>query len=559
MSVPETTQQEKLYPPSPTVVYLGLALILPIFALAPLFYPGYIQTHSGFILPWNVADLRANLGDLSWLPHLALNFDFLRSDGLLPYYLAALLPFAPIVAIKTVFGLSWLLGSIGMFLWLRRWLQPPGALVAALVYLYLPYQIATVYVRGAWGETLFWGLLPWGLLAATYLVASPRPLSTLVAAFFWLLLGLSQLGLTFLALIFTLLLLLTLHLRQSLWPILAAVTGAAAAFICYLLLVAPAAGSPVDFSEHFLFPFQLFSAFWDFGPSRPGWHDGLSLQLGLAAVGLTMMSVTLWQRSRPAALTVSRTDRRLIFFLGAVLVSALLQLNLFAFVWRLPVLPDYKLSGLLTYPWQLSGLTGLCLAVLAGTVLWLDTRLTTLPLFGAIVVLIILSSYSYLAPRFIQPDAYLDDGPQAQLGAAQLTLLEHNFTVSTSGNTAGLQRGQTEIPLAVHGPLQADELLLLNVTWQPLRTFTQDWKIFVHLVDANNQVLAQFDGHPQAGDYPTSHWVPGEIIADTYPLQFPADAPPGPYRVFLGLYDEATQTRLPVSSDSEGRIILDVQ
>lgn len=559
MSVPEPTQQKTLYLPSSTLVYIGLTLILPIFALAPLFYPGYIQTHSGFVLPWNVADLRANLGDLRWLPHLALKFDFVRSTGLLPYYLAALLPFAPIVAIKTVFGLSWLLGSPGLFLWLRRWLQPPGALIAALVYIYLPYQIATVYVRGAWGETLFWGLLPWGLLAATYLVTSPRPLLALIAAFFWLLLGLSQFGLTCFALIFTLLLLLTVHLRQSLWPVLAAVTGTAAAFSGYLLLAAPAAGPPVEFSQHFLFPFQFFSAFWGFGSSRPGWQDGLSLQLGVAALGLTMMSVTLWQHSRPAAPVVSRTDRRLLFFLGAVLVSAFLQLNLLAFIWKLPLLPGYRLSGLLTYPWQLSGLTGLCLAILAGTVLWLDTRLTTLPLLGAIIVFIILSSYSYLAPQFIQPDAYPGDGPQAQLGDAQLMLLAHNFAVSTSGNTAGLQRGQTEIPLAVHGPLQPDDLLLVKVTWQPLRTFAKDWKIFVHLVDANNQVLAQFDGQPQGGDYPTSHWVPGEIIADTYPLQLPADVPPGPYRVFLGLYDEATLNRLPVSSDSEGRVILDVR
>ena len=97
--------------------------------------------------------MRANLGDLTWLPHIATAFEPWRSDGLLPYYLAGVLPFAPATSIKMVFGLALLLGSGGMLLWLSSWLGNPGALVAALVYTYLPYQLATVYVRGAWGET----------------------------------------------------------------------------------------------------------------------------------------------------------------------------------------------------------------------------------------------------------------------------------------------------------------------------------------------------------------------------------------------------------------------
>ena len=53
--------------------------------------------------------------------------------------------------------------------------------------------------------------------------------------------------------------------------------------------------------------------------------------------------------------------------------------------------------------------------------------------------------------------------------------------------------------------------------------------------------------------------MPGELIEDSYPLVLPADAPAGPYRVYLGLYDEATLTRLPVPTDSEGRVILNVE
>jgi hypothetical protein len=558
MMTPESLPYKVSPETSSARTYLFLALILPIFAVAPLFYPGYMETHTGLAPLWNVADLRANPGDPGWLPHIAHSFDPLRSDGLLVYYLAALLPFDVVVATKLVGGLGWVLGSLGMVLWLRSWLGSPGALAAALVYTYLPFHIAAVYVRGAWGEAFFWGLLPWAMLAATYLVTTRRVIVWPLAAFFWLMLGLSQLGLTLWAFIFLMLLVLVIHRRQSLPPILSALAGLGLAFGLYLSLAPFSATSPVPFFDHFLFPFQLVSAYWGFGPSRPGWADGLSFQLGLAAVGLAMVSVALWPHTRSPEPNSVRPDRRLLFFLIAVIGLVLLQFSPAAWVWQLPGLATFSLSSTLTYPWQLLGLAGLGLAVLAGSVLGLDARLTELPLFGSIIMLIILSSYHYLAPQFIQVDHYLAGGPKAQWGAARLLLLDYDFSVQTSANTAALELGDTTLPLTVHGPLRAHDRLLLEATWQPLQTLDQDLKVFVHLVDANNNVLAQYDGRPRSGDYPTSQWVPGELIRDTYPILIPENAPPPPYRVFIGLYDETTSIRLPVPTDPEGRVILDV-
>jgi hypothetical protein len=101
--------------------------------------------------------------------------------------------------------------------------------------------------------------------------------------------------------------------------------------------------------------------------------------------------------------------------------------------------------------------------------------------------------------------------------------------------------------------------LYLNITWQPLQPLTEEWKVFAHLIDSNHHVIAQFDGPPQQGTYPTSQWIPGELIKDSYPLTLPANTPPGPYQVYLGLYNEATGARLPVPGDAEGRVILDVK
>lgn len=530
-----------------TVSGLVLVLVLSLFAVAPLFYPGYFQTHSGFVSLWNISALRANGLTPGWTPSIAVDFAVLPGDGLLPYTLAALLPLAPITAVKLIIGVSWLLGGTGMFLWLQSWLGRPGAVISALVYVYLPYQIAAAYVRGAWAEMMFWGLLPWAILAATYLVTSPRRLLVPLAALFWLALGLTQLGLAMWAGLLGLALLLVVHRRQVLLPLLSIGVGLGLAAAFYRL-AGYSFTAPSTPADHLLYPFQFFSALWGFGASRPGWDDGLSLQLGLAAVGLTIITLALWLR-QPA----HRRDRRLWFFLLAAVGLSLLITPLFVFLWRWP-----PLGSTLAFPWQLLGLAGLCLAVLAGALLWLEPQFGWLPLFAGLVLLVLLSVYSYLQPQFIKTGA-IPPGPQAELGQRQLLLLDHNFWVQTPGYTVGLSRGETAIPLNVNGPLQPGSVMLLKVRWQPLDIFGQDYKIFVHLVDSGGQVIAQFDGYPQEGRYPTSHWVPGEIIEDTYPIAVPNDAPPGPYRVFLGLYNEATQERLPVTGDNSGRVILDVQ
>lgn len=550
--------------------YLILSLVLSLFAIAPLFYPGYIQTHSGLAPWWNVADLRTNLGDWTWLPHIATHFDPLRSDGLWPYYLAAIWPSEPLVAIKVVLGLAWLLGTAGMFGWLKNWLGRPGAVVAALVYTYLPYRIATVYVRGAWGEAFFWGLLPWAILTASESTKQPNSASSrkaqlayaCLAACIWLILGLSQLGLALWAFVLVNLLLLMTYPRRAVWPIAASFGGVVLATFITLAISAASSASPstlIPFSDHFLYPFQLLSAYWGFGPSRPGWNDGMSFQLGLAAIGLTILSLILWRRRKSTAAETRQTERSLIFFGGVAIASILLQFDFTEPLWRLPWFPGQTLASTLTYPWQLLGLTGLGLAVLAGASLWLDEQLTRLPLFSSIIILVILSSYSYLLPQFIQIEPGMRSGPQALWGPDQLALLSHHFSVDINGNTAGLDRGPTTIPLAAHGPLQANQVLRLNVTWQPLQAFAADWKVFVHLVDANGRVLAQFDGQPLEGSYPTSRWIPGELIKDSYPLLLPADASPGPYRVLLGLYNEASGARLPVPADAEGKVVLHVE
>jgi len=96
------------------------------------------------------------------------------------------------------------------------------------------------------------------------------------------------------------------------------------------------------------------------------------------------------------------------------------------------------------------------------------------------------------------------------------------------------------------------ETLRVTLFWQARQWIAQDYTVFVHLVDSQGQRWAQHDGPPQDGALPTSAWNPGELLRDEHLLTVDTQAPPGDYRLAIGLYDPATLQRLPVV-DAQGQ------
>ncbi len=566
--------------------HLLLTLALTVFAVAPLAYPGYVQVHSGFMPAYNLADLAGKGLTLGWTPGVATGSPTpLQSDGILPYYLGlpvVWLGWTALTGVKMVFALSFLLGAAGMYVWLRRALGPRGAMLAALVYTYLPYHLAVVYVRGAWGEALFLGLLPWAMAAASRLGKSSKTSQVLwvaTTALAWVLLGLSQPGLAIWA--FGLLVAWMLwvdhkgrsdgsggHMGRPYVALLAALGGTMVALVLtFLMRGFSFPTSPIVFFDHFPHPAQLFSAFWGFGASRPGWDDGLALGLGFTALGLTMLTLILvtarlHSKNEPTpdgdlAIPSEQTPYPLrLFVLTLALVLLLLPLS--AFLWRLT-----GLHHTLTYPWQLLGFIGLCLSALAGTSVKLERRLAAPPAYAGLVILTLLASYGYLEPRFTQHTP--GKGPLAAWDEHRLMLLDYDLSVAIPPAAAGLSESTiSQLPMDDYGPPRPGDTLHLTLTWQATRPFYQDLKLFVHLLDASGQVIAQADplaglgAGPETKDYFTSQWDPGELILDDVAITIPPDAPPGPYQLAFGLYDGETLERLPVVGQEDARVIVGV-
>jgi hypothetical protein len=79
--------------------------------------------------------------------------------------------------------------------------------------------------------------------------------------------------------------------------------------------------------------------------------------------------------------------------------------------------------------------------------------------------------------------------------------------------------------------------------------------VFTHVAGADGTVFAQQDNAPVNGSYPTSQWLPGDLIVDRYEIQLPPDLPSGEYPLELGLYDWKTGNRLRTSDGSDHVIL----
>lgn len=77
-----------------------------------------------------------------------------------------------------------------------------------------------------------------------------------------------------------------------------------------------------------------------------------------------------------------------------------------------------------------------------------------------------------------------------------------------------------------------------------------DYQIFVHLRDPESgENVAQADGPPLDGWYPTSWWTDGEIVEEERRFQVPADLRRGHYRLVVGFYELETGQRVGPEHD----------
>jgi hypothetical protein len=98
--------------------------------------------------------------------------------------------------------------------------------------------------------------------------------------------------------------------------------------------------------------------------------------------------------------------------------------------------------------------------------------------------------------------------------------------------------------------IRPGETVDLTLYWSSDGDIRQRYKVFTHLLGdvfnaaTGNFLWGQADNEPAANTRPTTTWRGAEVIVDEYAIPVAADAPPGKYRIEIGLYDPATGARL---------------
>jgi hypothetical protein len=363
--------------------YVWLVIAFSLFALLPLAGPDYFfDAHDAYNTIFFLTEFDAALRDGVWYPgwatDQALGYGY-PTFVLIPplaYYVAEifhLLGATVVAAVKWTWALSTIGAGLAMYAYGRHVMGRQRGLLAAVVYVYVPYHLADIYVRAALAEYAAFVWMPLALLAFHRLAeqGTARRVGLAALAYGALLLthNLTGMVFTFLLAVYVL---FRLFAEQATWrdrP-----GRAAAAFGGALLGLGIASAlilpnlfertfinqqqwvrAGYDYALHFVYPGHFLSPTWGFAPGPPGTEGGISFQLGAVPLILAIVATVAAFR-RPA-----RERALALFFAAATILIIFLMLPVSAPLWE--ALP---LAALIQFPWRLLALSAVTLAILSG-------------------------------------------------------------------------------------------------------------------------------------------------------------------------------------------------
>jgi hypothetical protein len=143
-----------------------------------------------------------------------------------------------------------------------------------------------------------------------------------------------------------------------------------------------------------------------------------------------------------------------------------------------------------------------------------------------------------------------------------LTTPERNFEAPEPEHPAGMSLGNVATLMGYDldkTKLKPGELLGLTLYWLANDASERPLTVFVQLLGQDGRIYAQQDQEPLAGGRPTTGWLEGEYIADTYQLAIDPNAKPGAYQLIVGMYNSQSGERLSSSEPGRDAIYLPQQ
>lgn len=509
--------------------------LLSIFAWGPLlttayFFEAHDAPHSVFFL----VEFDQTFRDGYWWPRWSPDFSFGYGYPLfnlyapLAFYAAELLHLSGLgmtAAIKTMYALATIGAGWSMYGFARRLLGDAAGLLAAIVYVYVPFHLVEIFVRSAYAEFVALAVVPLVFWAFTEAVTAPSLRGVALAGLSYGVLALTHhtTFFTFTPLLMAYILYLILRewvslrdaVRRAGTAFGGGVLGVSLAMIYLLPVLTEArfvkieqwtAGS-YNYLQHFVYFSQLFSPDWGYGYAGVGLQDGFSYQLGLVVLVLVAFAVL-----RPRA--------PMLFFLGATLAAVWLMSPLGEAVWQ--ILP---IAALVQFPWRLLGLTAFTMAVVAGGVLAQNTP-SDGPVYVVLLVVIV-AAFPYTTPQYTEIPAW-----------AETPLAVINWDRASIGDRVGMmsvteaqpQTSPLERLYLAGEPLTAGDIIAGRGTIETLHRGGASSRVRVVAEDA---VTVQFYTYEYPGWRVTRNGEPLPHRAEPPYGLVTVQVPPGEHEIYL--------------------------
>lgn len=110
--------------------------------------------------------------------------------------------------------------------------------------------------------------------------------------------------------------------------------------------------------------------------------------------------------------------------------------------------------------------------------------------------------------------------------------------------TPSITLSRNKVPLG--GPVDITYKFIVA----PEAKFTQNYRVMVHVVDPNEELMWTDDHDPPT---PTKEWKPGQVVEYTRTVFVPVYPYVGEASIQVGLYSQASEPRVPLSGDDAGQ------
>jgi hypothetical protein len=149
-------------------------------------------------------------------------------------------------------------------------------------------------------------------------------------------------------------------------------------------------------------------------------------------------------------------------------------------------------------------------------------------------------------------------GVTSWVGSLHVAAPPRMFTAPSAARTQNADLGPVTLFGVDVSPASAARGAPLTVTfvWKADELMDTSYHVFLHLLGPDGTLVTQSDGVPADWTRRTTGWLPGEFVVETRTLTLPADAPPGEYTLWAGMYAPESKDRLTTSEFSDGRVPL---